>query len=132
MACGRPVIRAAVGGIQYTVQDGVTGYLVPPRDPEVLAACLERLLGQPALCARLGAAARARVEREFTWPVTAERTAAVYEELRAARARQLATAAPRLRSGVVTADPSVAASDERADSTTVQPGPEAALVRSGR
>jgi len=68
MACGRPVIGAAVGGIKFTVQHGVTGFLVPPRDPEALAARLAEVLTQPALGLRLGQAARARVEREFTWP----------------------------------------------------------------
>lgn len=84
MACGRPVVGSAVGGITFTVQDGVTGYLVPPRDPAALADCLERLLTQPALRARLGRAARARVEGEFTWDLVARRTAALYEAMLAA------------------------------------------------
>lgn len=81
MACGRPLIGSAVGGITYTVVDGVTGFLVPPRDPEALAAHLGRLLADPDLRARMGRAARARVEHEFTWPVVAERTAALYATL---------------------------------------------------
>jgi glycosyltransferase involved in cell wall biosynthesis len=81
MACGRPVIGAAVGGITYTIADGETGFLVPPRDPEALAACLQRLLAQPELRARMGRAARARVERDFTWPTVATRTAALYQTL---------------------------------------------------
>ncbi len=85
MACGRPVVGSAVGGITFTVQDGVTGYLVPPRDPAALAGRLEQLLTQPALRARMGRAARARVEREFTWETVARRTATLYETLRAAR-----------------------------------------------
>jgi len=85
MACGRPVVGSAVGGITFTVQDGVTGYLVPPRDPAALAGRLEQLLTQPALRARMGRAARARVEREFTWETVACRTATLYETLRAAR-----------------------------------------------
>src|SRR5205085_5682494 len=68
MACGRVVIGSAVGGITYTIADGETGFLVPPRDPEALAACLRQLLVQPGLRARMGRAARARVERDFTWP----------------------------------------------------------------
>jgi glycosyltransferase involved in cell wall biosynthesis len=81
MACGRPVIGSAVGGIPYTIADGETGFLVPPRDPEALAACLQRLLAQPELRARMGRAARARVERDFTWPTVATRTAALYQTL---------------------------------------------------
>jgi glycosyltransferase involved in cell wall biosynthesis len=81
MACGRPVIGSSVGGITYTIADGETGFLVPPRDPEALAACLRQLLAQPELRARMGRAARARVERDFTWPTVATRTAALYQTL---------------------------------------------------
>jgi D-inositol-3-phosphate glycosyltransferase len=81
MACGRPVIGSSVGGITYTIADGETGFLVPPRDPEALAACLQRLLTRPELRARMGRAARARVERDFTWPTVATRTAALYQTL---------------------------------------------------
>ena len=81
MACGRPVIGSAVGGITSTVRDGVTGYLVPPRDPEALAARLHQLLTRPQLRERMGRAGRARVEREFTWRTVAERTSALYRTL---------------------------------------------------
>jgi glycosyltransferase involved in cell wall biosynthesis len=81
MACGRPVIGSAVGGITYTIADGETGFLVPPRDPEALAACLQRLLTRPELRACMGRAARVRVERDFTWPTVATRTAALYQTL---------------------------------------------------
>jgi glycosyltransferase involved in cell wall biosynthesis len=81
MACGRPVIGSAVGGLTFTIADGETGFLVPPRDPEALAGRLRQLLTRPALVRRLGRAARARVEREFTWPVTATRTAALYRAI---------------------------------------------------
>ncbi len=81
MACGRPVVGSAVGGLTYTIRDGVTGYLVPPRDPEALADRLGELLAQPELRACLGRAARARVEREFTWSTVAERTVALYRAL---------------------------------------------------
>ena len=81
MACGRPVIGSAVGGITFTVADGVTGYLVPPRDSDALAARLEQLLGDGALRARMGQAARRRVEDEYTWPTVAARTAALYQAL---------------------------------------------------
>lgn len=87
MACGRPVIGSAVGGLTYTIQDGVTGYLIPPRDPVALAERLQRLLGQPGLRAVMGQAARARVERQFTWPAVASRIAALYQSLLAMRWR---------------------------------------------
>jgi len=81
MACGRPVIGSAVGGITFTVMDGITGFLVPPRDPASLADRLYLLFSQPALCERMGKAARARVEREFTWSTVAHRTHLLYQAL---------------------------------------------------
>jgi glycosyltransferase involved in cell wall biosynthesis len=81
MACGRPVIGSAVGGITFTVADGETGFLVPPRDPDALADRLALLLADRELRQRMGRQARQRVEREFTWPVVAERTAALYTEV---------------------------------------------------
>jgi len=83
MACGVPVVGSAVGGITYTIADGETGLLVPPRDPASLAGALYDLLEAPDARRRMGAAARARAERLFTWPVVAARTAALYEELSA-------------------------------------------------
>ncbi len=83
MACGVPVVGSAVGGITYTIADGETGLLVPPRDPERLAVALYDLLEAPNTRRCMGGAARARAERLFTWPVVAARTAALYEELSA-------------------------------------------------
>jgi glycosyltransferase involved in cell wall biosynthesis len=86
MACARPVIGSAVGGITYTVIEGETGFLVPPRNPEKLAERLYQLLTQPELRQQMGSAARLRVEQEFTWPVVAMRTALLYESLLATHA----------------------------------------------
>jgi phosphatidylinositol alpha 1,6-mannosyltransferase len=60
-ASGLPVIAPASGGPLDLVADGGTGYLVPPGDPEALAAAVCTLVSDPALRARLGAAARRRV-----------------------------------------------------------------------
>lgn len=87
MACGRPVIGSAVGGITYTIADGETGFLVPPRDPEALADRFYQLLMEPELCERMGLAARERVEREFTWETVARRTADLYETVVATRGK---------------------------------------------
>src|SRR5579875_306425 len=81
MACGRPMIGSAVGGLTFTIQDGKTGFLVPPRCPEALAERLDQLLSSPDLCRQMGRAARRRVEREFTWDIVAMRTAALYETI---------------------------------------------------
>ncbi|HCI81865.1 MAG TPA: glycosyltransferase family 1 protein [Ktedonobacter sp.] len=92
MACARPVIGSAVGGITYTIGDGETGYLVPPRDPQALANRLYELLVHPELRRCMGEAARARVESEFTWPVVALRTSALYENMLIAHRASLAPA----------------------------------------
>ena len=88
MACGRPVIGSAVGGITFTIKDGETGFLVPPRNPEALAARLRYLFAQPELCEQMGRDARKRVEHEFTWSIVAMRTAALYDAVLAERIRE--------------------------------------------
>ena len=65
MALGVPVVATPVDGIPEVITDGETGLLVPPGDPEALAAALARLLGDPPLRARLAAAAAGRVRTEF-------------------------------------------------------------------
>lgn len=81
MACGRPVIGSAVGGITFTVKEGETGFLVPSRNPEALAAKLNALFADPETAPRMERAARKRVEREFTWSIVAMRTAALYDSI---------------------------------------------------
>lgn len=85
MACGVPVVGSAVGGIQYTVVDGVTGHLVPPHDPAALADRLQHLHAHPRLAAAWGRAGLARARAHFTWQQVARRMAEVYAELRLAR-----------------------------------------------
>ncbi|HZF78396.1 MAG TPA: glycosyltransferase family 1 protein [Rubrivivax sp.] len=82
MACGTPVIGSAVGGIQHTVADGVTGYHVPPRDPAALAEKLRMLQAAPSLAAAMGRAGVQRVSTLFTWQQVAQRLAAVYAAVR--------------------------------------------------
>jgi D-inositol-3-phosphate glycosyltransferase len=79
MACGVPVIGAAVGGIKHTVRDGETGFLVPPRDPAALARCLARLYRDRALARRMSEAALERANRHFTWRTVSLDIADVYE-----------------------------------------------------
>jgi len=80
MAHGRPVVAGDVGGLRDLVVDGETGYLVPPRDVPALREALERLLGDPELRRRLGAAGRERAGRHFSWDTVTAATLAVYEE----------------------------------------------------
>jgi glycosyltransferase involved in cell wall biosynthesis len=65
MAAGLPVVASNVGGVGELVVDGETGLLVPPRDPAALTEALERLLADPALRRRLGAAGRRRALERF-------------------------------------------------------------------
>ncbi len=65
MACGLPCVATAVDGVPEAIEDDVTGLLVPPRDPPALGDALARLLREPATRARLGAAARRRVQADF-------------------------------------------------------------------
>jgi glycosyltransferase involved in cell wall biosynthesis len=81
MACGTPVVCAAVGGIPYTVADGRTGFLVPPRDPEALADRVVRTLTDESLRRRFADAARRRAEDVFSWHNVVRETALVYQEL---------------------------------------------------
>jgi D-inositol-3-phosphate glycosyltransferase len=79
MACGVPVVAAAVGALPDVVVDGITGLLVTPRKPRELAAALRGLLGQPALGEQYGAAGRDRAWARFGWERVAGETARVYE-----------------------------------------------------
>lgn len=81
MACGCPVVGSAVGGIQYTVVDAVTGYLVPPKNPVELAERLARLRHNPALARAMGRAGMRRVRAAFTWRRVAGDLLRVYASL---------------------------------------------------
>jgi glycosyltransferase involved in cell wall biosynthesis len=85
MALGRPVLATRAGGIPEAVDDGVTGLLVPPHDEAALAAGIVKLLRDPALRNRFGAAGRARVERDFSVDRLVQGTARVYEARRRER-----------------------------------------------
>jgi glycosyltransferase involved in cell wall biosynthesis len=65
MACGRPVIAADAGGTAELVGTNGAGVLVPPGDPDTLAAAVRELLDDPERRRRLGEAARQRIENEF-------------------------------------------------------------------
>lgn len=86
MALGLPVLASAAGGNPGLIDSDTTGLLAPPRDAAAWARALDRLLGDIPARARLAAAGRDRVRREFTLQRTAERTEAVYEEALARRA----------------------------------------------
>jgi glycosyltransferase involved in cell wall biosynthesis len=80
MAHGRPVVASAVGGLVDAVEDGVTGLLVPPRDPGALRAALERLLGDADLRRRLGTAARERAGERLSLEAATAATVDAYRD----------------------------------------------------
>jgi glycosyltransferase involved in cell wall biosynthesis len=80
MAHARPVVATAVGGLLDAVSDGVTGVLVPPRDPAALRAALERLLADPAERRRLGTAAREEAIAHFSPAAAAAALVSAYRE----------------------------------------------------
>jgi glycosyltransferase involved in cell wall biosynthesis len=95
MACERPVVASAVGGIPEVVVDGETGVLVPlelsPEDPmspadpgryaSDLAAAINRLMADAGLRARMGSAGRRRAVERFSWSSIADQTIELYRGL---------------------------------------------------
>ncbi len=81
MACGVPVVAAAVGGLTDTVVDGVTGLLVRPRQPKELASRLRRLIDDPALRHAYGTAGHDRAVARYSWDRVAADTLRAYHKL---------------------------------------------------
>jgi starch synthase len=81
MACGTAVVGSRTGGIPEVVAEGETGLLVPPGDPEALAAALNTVLSDPDLAQAMGQAGRKRAIAEFGWTAIAAQTADLYAEL---------------------------------------------------
>jgi glycosyltransferase involved in cell wall biosynthesis len=80
MASGLPVIATRIAGNDELVLDGETGRLVPPEDPEALRQSLKEMLGDEALRARMGRAARERAVSQYAWSATAQRYIGMLEE----------------------------------------------------
>jgi D-inositol-3-phosphate glycosyltransferase len=81
MACGTPVVGADVGGIRYSVADGITGALVPANDPDALAARLAEMYRDPVRLKEMGRNAIRRVQAQFTWQKVTRSIAGCYEEV---------------------------------------------------
>jgi D-inositol-3-phosphate glycosyltransferase len=79
-ACGTPVIASAVGGLQTLVDDHLTGWLIPDRNPVAYANRLRLLFADPDLARSMGVAAAARARR-YAWSETADRVARAFAEL---------------------------------------------------
>jgi glycogen synthase len=81
MAHARAVVASAAGGIPDKVRPGVNGWLVPPGEPEALAAALSGALAVPERLRSLGAAGRRIVEQEFSWTTAGAATLRLYDDL---------------------------------------------------
>jgi len=79
-ACGTPVVATRVGGVVDVVEDGVTGLLVAPKDPDAMAAAILKLLKDKALVEKLTLNARKNVEENFIIEKMSTQTLAAYEE----------------------------------------------------
>lgn len=80
MACGTPVVASQVGGLAFLVQDGVTGFVVPNGEPELLGQHLIEIILDPDLRDRLGAQG-AEIARGYSWDTIAARILKVYNDL---------------------------------------------------
>jgi len=88
MAHGRPIVATRAGGLPDKVTPGDNGWLVDPDRPDQLAEAVSQALHlPPAALAAMGHASRARVERDFAWPVIAGRMIDLYRRLIAAEER---------------------------------------------
>jgi glycosyltransferase involved in cell wall biosynthesis len=82
MACGKPVVCTELGtGTSFVNVDGVTGRVVPPRDPAALAAAINALLNDEATRLAMGARARERAQQEFSLETMVDRVLVVYGEV---------------------------------------------------
>ncbi|WP_430332777.1 glycosyltransferase [Rhodococcus sp. ACT016] len=79
MACGKPVVASAVGGLTETVVDGVTGIHVPPRNSDALARSLRSLLAESFRREEFGQAGRDRAVQRYSWNRVAAEIEHVYE-----------------------------------------------------
>ena len=78
MACGAPAVCTNVASMPEVVEDGVTGFVVPPNDPKELRAKLVWLRENPAKAEYMGQAARRHVLEKFTWPSVVRRCLEIY------------------------------------------------------
>lgn len=78
MACGAPAVCTSVASLPEVVEDGVSGFVVPPNDPAALSERLRWICDYPEAAAAMGAAARRRVLERFAWPKVVGRCLAAY------------------------------------------------------
>lgn len=97
MSMRLPIVTTDVGGVREMMVHGQSGLIVPPGDTPALLREAKRLLADAELRARIGRAARVRVEERFTLATMAARTTAIYREVMQAREQGLTRRETRLR-----------------------------------
>lgn len=80
-AFAKPVVASAIGGIPEVVEDGKSGLLVPPEDPQALADALIKLIEHPDLLRNMGRYNKQLSMEKFSWSAIAKKTVALYESL---------------------------------------------------
>jgi glycosyltransferase involved in cell wall biosynthesis len=83
MAAGLPCIGSTGGALPELIDEGATGYLVPPGDEDALLERMRELARNPDLCRSLGEAGAARYRERFTWDAVADRMLAAISSRRA-------------------------------------------------
>jgi glycosyltransferase involved in cell wall biosynthesis len=78
MSYSRPIVATACGGMTEVIEDGVTGYLVPPGDPAALAERVNAVLSDPATAAQMAGRAYHHIVENYSWDSTARATLDVY------------------------------------------------------
>ncbi|MEV6595943.1 glycosyltransferase [Actinoplanes sp. NPDC051346] len=88
MACGVPVVGTAIGGLNETVVDGLTGDLVPTRDPRALGGALRRLINDKVRRFAYATAALDRARQAYSWKRVASQLGSVYSAVAGRRANE--------------------------------------------
>lgn len=84
LACGTPILGSNVGGIPELIDDGITGYMHKPNDPEDIAQSILKLLdifNNSTQYSKMRKASREKVEKKFSWDTVCQYTLKVYEEI---------------------------------------------------
>jgi glycosyltransferase involved in cell wall biosynthesis len=81
MACGTPVVACAAGALAEVIRATGGGVLVPPDEPDALAAAIADLMARPEICSMLGKRGNIRVHEAYAWPRVARATAGAYAEI---------------------------------------------------
>jgi glycosyltransferase involved in cell wall biosynthesis len=85
LAMGKATVGTNVGGIPELIVDGVTGFLIPPKDPDILAERILALLDDPAKARAMGQAGRRLIEQRFTSENMVEQLERLYQEILTAK-----------------------------------------------